>query len=291
MTIRYKCEKCGSVLKIKDRLAGTDGKCPKCATGFRVPEASPDESAPTDSESEVFSEEDAIFGKDFFSVQEKPRGQRSGSPATTATQVDSDSEIEQPGPESRTVKPFASARPSSVDNSSNIAGQLLSKTGKKNRPDDWQDPDEEEGGYDFSAINYLLLHRVIPGAVAAVVLTTVFYYFFADMMASKSDLPPLARVSGVVKLDGNPAESAEVSFEPFIDREKKSNSGSASIGWSDKTGRYTLSYTAAHQGAVIGKHNVTITIGPQRFLKEAEVKDGDNQIDFEVATPREAPQK
>lgn len=38
MTIRYKCGKCGSVLKIKDELAGTDGKCPKCKTKFIVPE-------------------------------------------------------------------------------------------------------------------------------------------------------------------------------------------------------------------------------------------------------------
>ena len=30
MTIRYTCGSCGSVLKIKDQLAGTPGKCPKC---------------------------------------------------------------------------------------------------------------------------------------------------------------------------------------------------------------------------------------------------------------------
>ncbi|MCA8997265.1 MAG: hypothetical protein KDA80_09765 [Planctomycetaceae bacterium] len=44
MTIRYKCEKCGSVLKIKDELAGTDGKCPKCKTKFIVPEPAAEES-------------------------------------------------------------------------------------------------------------------------------------------------------------------------------------------------------------------------------------------------------
>lgn len=38
MSIRVQCEKCGSVLKIKDELAGTQGKCPKCKSPFTVPQ-------------------------------------------------------------------------------------------------------------------------------------------------------------------------------------------------------------------------------------------------------------
>ena len=41
MTIRFTCDTCGSVLKIKDELAGTDGKCPKCKTRFVVPPPTP----------------------------------------------------------------------------------------------------------------------------------------------------------------------------------------------------------------------------------------------------------
>ena len=37
MAIRYECDQCGSVLKIKDDLAGKPGKCPKCKTAFTVP--------------------------------------------------------------------------------------------------------------------------------------------------------------------------------------------------------------------------------------------------------------
>lgn len=37
MAIRYQCEQCGSVLKIKEDLAGKPGKCPKCKTAFTVP--------------------------------------------------------------------------------------------------------------------------------------------------------------------------------------------------------------------------------------------------------------
>lgn len=38
MPIRYKCDTCGSKLNIKDELAGTAGKCPKCKTAFTVPQ-------------------------------------------------------------------------------------------------------------------------------------------------------------------------------------------------------------------------------------------------------------
>jgi hypothetical protein len=38
MSIKVQCKECGSVLKIKEELAGTEGKCPKCKTPFRVPE-------------------------------------------------------------------------------------------------------------------------------------------------------------------------------------------------------------------------------------------------------------
>ena len=37
MTIRFTCAECASVLKIKDELAGTSGRCPKCKTNFVVP--------------------------------------------------------------------------------------------------------------------------------------------------------------------------------------------------------------------------------------------------------------
>lgn len=45
MTIRVTCDNCGSVLKIKDELAGTDGKCPKCKTRFVVPRHDDEEAA------------------------------------------------------------------------------------------------------------------------------------------------------------------------------------------------------------------------------------------------------
>ena len=60
MAIRFECEQCGSVLKIKDDLAGKPGKCPKCKTAFTVPEPDdgPDDSTSLDEpeeESEIKS--------------------------------------------------------------------------------------------------------------------------------------------------------------------------------------------------------------------------------------------
>ncbi len=52
MTIRVTCDQCGSVLKIKDELAGTDGKCPKCKTRFVVPHITGEEA-----HGEIVSEE------------------------------------------------------------------------------------------------------------------------------------------------------------------------------------------------------------------------------------------
>ena len=44
MTIRFTCSECASVLKIKDELAGSAGRCPKCKTKFIVP--TPEAEAP-----------------------------------------------------------------------------------------------------------------------------------------------------------------------------------------------------------------------------------------------------
>ncbi|MFM9959710.1 MAG: hypothetical protein ACKV2Q_00595 [Planctomycetaceae bacterium] len=57
MAIRYECEQCGSVLKIKEDLAGKPGKCPKCKTAFTVPtpESDPDRSSETATQAKASS--------------------------------------------------------------------------------------------------------------------------------------------------------------------------------------------------------------------------------------------
>ncbi len=56
MTIRFTCAECASVLKIKDELAGTSGRCPKCKTNFVVPTP--------ESEFELTSQKREVSSKD-----------------------------------------------------------------------------------------------------------------------------------------------------------------------------------------------------------------------------------
>jgi phage FluMu protein Com len=278
MTIRYKCDKCGSVLKIKDRLAGTAGKCPKCKTKFQVPEPSSAEARSPQGDEEEFSEEDAIFGKDFFTQQDAPVRPIAMTPAESN---DSDAEID--APKSAAIPPAAAPPPLPVDNSANIAGQLLLKTGKKNRPDDWQDPRNQATEYDFSAVRYVLLYRFLPLILVGIALATGSYFLFNA--GEGIDLPPLGEVTGIVKLDGQPVE-AELSFMPDNGRAAAGgSSGSSSIGHSGEDGRYTVNYKADAPGALIGKHQVLITVGQIRIVQSQEVKEGENQIDFDLTTP------
>ena len=220
--IKYKCEECGSSLSIKDELAGTKGKCPKCKTPFLVPEAGGGPDAPPAKKSkkkaapekaEAMTEEDMIFGKDFFNMDESaPTPQR--PPVATF-----EPPPEPPPKKKKKKEPFGAANPDG-DNSAQVASQLLSKTGKKNKPSDFDDYEEEgEGGYDFSAINYLILWRVLPTVLGLGILIPGFYILFGPMTFPGVELPPLVELKGVVTLDGQPLANATIQFIPELDRD------------------------------------------------------------------------
>src|SRR5690606_31451008 len=61
----------------------------------------------------------------------------------------------------------------------------------------------------------------------------------------------LGQVSGHVKLDGAPYAGAMVSFMPEA-------GGRPSVGVTGPDGSYVLMYTNEHEGAVLGKHKVSI---------------------------------
>ena len=74
MTIRFKCDECDSVLKIKDELAGTKAKCPKCQVAFVIPHPADDQRPP--------DEDAAVNGSDSPSERSRPkRGKRNESAA------------------------------------------------------------------------------------------------------------------------------------------------------------------------------------------------------------------
>ncbi len=94
MTIRVTCDQCGSVLKIKDDLAGTDGKCPKCKTRFVVPSLTQedpdseaaDASAPLKSSLASDSAEPAIPAKAPPKQAAKPAEKPAEKPVAKATE-------------------------------------------------------------------------------------------------------------------------------------------------------------------------------------------------------------
>ncbi len=282
--IKYKCDECGSTLTIKDELAGTAGKCPKCKTRFRVPEPAAaggpgkpsrrkKQKPQSDEATKEPSEEDMIFGEDFFAASAAPQRPRQTLPEPASE--------EEPSPRAK-KKPFGAAKPSG-DNSANIASELLSKTGKKNRPSDVEAEEAGEGGYDFSAITYLLVWKVIPVVVGLGLLAPIFYWIFAGMIVDKVEIPPLVEIHGVLTIDGSPIPDAEILFIPALN-EDAPVSGSLSQARTDKDGSYVAYYTADVPGVVLGKHIIRIRAPGRLIEQEMTVAEGDSEKNIAISS-------
>ncbi|HVJ66682.1 MAG TPA: hypothetical protein VM510_01790, partial [Caulifigura sp.] len=82
---------------------------------------------------------------------------------------------------------------------------------------------------------------------------------------TKSDTPPLGKVTGVVTLNGKPLPAAMVQFQP--------DNGRSSYGETNAEGRYELSFSVGNPGAVIGSHTVRVTTS-REVVSEAKLDDG-----------------
>lgn len=120
--------------------------------------------------------------------------------------------------------------------------------------------------------------------------------------------PEHAHVTGVVKINGQPVEGAVVTFAP-------SEGGRSAFARTGADGAYELEYTPGVKGAKIGVNKVHLSTyieptkddnnkviepgKPERFPPEynqtpsitAEVKPGENTIDFDVKTTQETFQR
>jgi hypothetical protein len=65
-------------------------------------------------------------------------------------------------------------------------------------------------------------------------------------------VPAMAPVSGVVTVDGQPVEGATVTFVPEA-------GGRPAIGLTNAEGKFTLETLKPGDGALVGKHKVTVT--------------------------------
>jgi hypothetical protein len=299
MTIRCECEHCGASLKVKDKLAGTVGKCPKCKEPLQIPDAPSDDSedmllgddAPNPAEADASKksaaeeEEDAIFGDDFFSIKEpEPR------PRYVAPVITDDDEDDEPPPrekkKSKSAEPKTDAdtEPGSGGNAASIASSLLSKSGKRNRPEDFKDPSvPEKVSYDFSEVKYFLLQRILPAVGAAVVVFFMAYWMFSDMMGGGPELPGLAELTGRVTNSGE-GVAASLRFSPEPGNGGDAGfSGGSSFAFSEADGSYEAFYDDDIEGLVIGRHQVDIQVGALRVTREITIEAGSQVIDFELA--------
>jgi hypothetical protein len=90
--------------------------------------------------------------------------------------------------------------------------------------------------------------------------------------------PPLSEVTGKVTVDGKPVPRAEIAFVP------EAAGGSPSLGKTDAVGKYRLAFTQDRYGALIGKHQVTIT---SKKISASEMPDTGEPIDTTfVAIPK-----
>jgi hypothetical protein len=126
----------------------------------------------------------------------------------------------------------------------------------------------------------------------------------ASGCGKKSNLPPLAPVSGTIKVDGQPLERGMIAFVPDMPQPgAKTPMGSSPIG---KAGQYRIK-TAGEDGAWVGPHRIRVmaeteydpvtNTPPMSFvnrkyaseqssgLTREVVADTDNVFDFDLDGP------
>ena len=101
--------------------------------------------------------------------------------------------------------------------------------------------------------------------------------------------PALGKVSGKLTYKGQPVKYAAVEFNPI-------GVGKGSLGWTDEQGEYNADYTLSRQGALLGKHRVTVRVYPAEGEEPIpvpakygaqsefvfEVQRGRNRLDIEL---------
>jgi hypothetical protein len=101
----------------------------------------------------------------------------------------------------------------------------------------------------------------------------------------------LGRVTGRVTCHGKPFYPATITFSPVSDQEGALEAGKPAWGVTDESGRFILTTTRQGDGALVGRHRVTINVeypdrvpcrGYQKVQIIVEVKEGDNEIDFRL---------
>lgn len=110
------------------------------------------------------------------------------------------------------------------------------------------------------------MNKMPAGNLLAVVLL-VSLLAFGCAPQSNGDRPATYDVTGIVTHNGQPVEGATVSFQP-------TGTGTAAIGKTDASGKYTLTTFASGDGALPGEYQVKIV---KLDVKIAETVDEDSE--------------
>ncbi len=322
MTIRYQCPECDSVLKIKDELAGTDGKCPKCKSKFVVPEPNEaDEPAKEKTASKAASSkkkskpaakksakaDDDDFDPAAFLMEDGPGPKASAGltekpaePSGPATDKQGRRHISGGGgarAKAASHSPAAVAADAELNASAN-ARDLLSKTADESRVKASTMPmEEKQPMFDFSGMGKELV-RYSPHLIGGILGIVLLYGLSWYMMKGKGiELPPLSDVTGKVTVNGEPLAGVQVTFSPLEDTRSGGDGPErirSSSGRTDENGEFTLYYIDRTEGAARGKGRISVTVqSAQDLLKlpknwarsatrDVEVKEANREGDFDI---------
>jgi hypothetical protein len=99
----------------------------------------------------------------------------------------------------------------------------------------------------------------------------------------------LAPVKGRVTFNGKPVGEASVTFSPVPASADDTEPGKPGTGFTAADGTFVLSTYKSCDGALVGKHHVTVSLDETSPAKckrlqqfERAVKPGDNQVDIEL---------
>jgi hypothetical protein len=292
MTIRYKCEECGAALNINDELAGTAGSCPRCQVEFTVPGAAAEPAIAKAAPRPAKLPGDPLSDDDIGDILNSPES-RSASPGYGTASDEGHDDAEEDEPRSRKKharfdaedleddeaaarrkqkkkgsKPTDEPKADSA-HSADIARHLMGRGDKLAVEEPEKKSKRPFGGEErkregeLTSIKDVVTYLTKVGwpfalGVAAFIGLCVWIYI---SMQKTLNLPPLAPVSGRITVDGKPLNLAIVEFIP---EDGVKNLGlSASFGFTDKDGNYSLTYAADVAGAYIGKHQVQIKLNDQ----------------------------
>ncbi len=174
---------------------------------------------------------------------------------------------------------------------------VASETARSDQNEETKE-DENESQDSSLKSTRILVHRYRYWCLAASV-SILAVCLMAIYGRDEGSGPKLGRVSGTVKLGGDPLPDATIEFQPMAAE------GSPSTAVTGRDGSYKLMFLPGKPGAMVGKHTVRITTyrqlssedpgGPGEIPEklppeyndettlEKEVNSGRNTIDFDLS--------